>query len=166
MDVRLLRQAPICGTGPSCATHGSLFRDHALSRRQFFRTAGGAVTMGVALSALQLPARAFAHGSHQPIPIPGGSPGIQQLAGGQLFHVYGPGPVGPDSIDPPDAEPATITDFNGVVGLAYLNGMVTRTNTTTGETRTLPFANSDMRFMKGIFRSADGQIHDGAFGFV
>lgn len=70
------------------------------------------MTVGVALSALQLPGRALAHGSHQAVPIPGGSPGIQQLAGGQLFHVSGPAPAGPDAIDPADAEPATITDFN------------------------------------------------------
>ena len=137
-----------------------------MSRRRFFRTAGGAAAMGVALTALDLPTPALAHGTHAPVPIPGGSLAIQELAGGQLFHVYGPTPAGPASLDPPDAEPATITDFNGTVGLAYLNGMVTRTNATTGETRSLPFMNSDMRFIKGIFRGSDGQIHDGAFAFV
>lgn len=53
-----------------------------------------------------------------------------------------------------------------MVGLAYLNGMVTRTNTATGETRLLPFANSDMRFMTGTFRGSDGQIHEGALAFI
>jgi hypothetical protein len=80
---------------------------------------------------------------------------------GGAFHGFGPG-----LIDPVDAEPATITDFNGFVGLAYVSGTVTRTNTATGEERTLPFVNSDMRFMKGVFRGTDGRIHHGAFAFV
>jgi hypothetical protein len=32
--------------------------------------------------------------------------------------------------------------------------------------RTLPTVGSDMRFMKGVYRGQDGQIHSGAFGFV
>jgi len=108
---------------------------------------------------------AQAQGGNQPVPIPGGSPALQELGGGQLFHVFGPGPEGA-GIDPITAEPSTITDFNGSIGLAYIDGMVTRTNTRTGEVRTLPMVGSDMRFMKGVFRSTDGQIHEGAFGFV
>jgi hypothetical protein len=65
-----------------------------------------------------------------------------------------------------DAEPATITDFNGFVGVARISGTVTRTNTATGEVLTLPFVNSDMRFMKGVFRGTDGRIHQGAFALV
>jgi hypothetical protein len=70
------------------------------------------------------------------------------------------------SIDPIDAEPITITDFKGVVGLAYLNGTVRQINTTTGEIRTLPFISTDMRFMKGVFRDTEGQLHQGAFALV
>jgi hypothetical protein len=77
--------------------------------------------------------------------------------------VFAPGLPG---VDPVDAQPSTITDFKGFVGLAYISGMVTRTNTATGEERTLPFVNSDMRFMKGIFRGTDGRIHQGAFALV
>jgi hypothetical protein len=44
--------------------------------------------------------------------------------------------------------------------------MVTQTNTQTGETLRLPFTNSDMRFMQGVFRGADGRIHDGTFALV
>ena len=80
---------------------------------------------------------------------------------GGAFHVFGPA-----AIDPVDAEPSTITDFNGFVGLAYISGTVTRTNTATGEVLTLPFVNSDMRFMQGIFRGTDGYLHHGAFAFV
>ncbi len=132
----------------------------AMSRRQFLKTAGGVLlgaTLGPVLGPeLWRPRRVAAHGD--PVPIPGGTP----LLGG-AFHVFGPG--FPD-FDPADAEPASITDFNGFIGLAYIDGMVTRTNTRTGEVRTLPFLGTDMRFMKGVFRGTDGQIHQGAFGFV
>ena len=69
-------------------------------------------------------------------------------------------------LDPIDAEPSTITNVNGFVGLAYINGMVTQTNTKTGATARYPFQNSDMRFMQGNFRGTDGRVHQGAFAFV
>jgi hypothetical protein len=132
---------------------------HAMSRRQFARTATGAVVVGSALGAgLWRPRLAEAHRAHEPVPIPGGTPVV-----GGAFHVFVPGLPG---VDPVDAEPSTITDFNGFVGLAYISGTVTRTNTETGEVRTLPFVNSDMRFMKGVFRGTDGRMHHGAFAFV
>jgi hypothetical protein len=107
-------------------------------------------------SGLWRPGVARADGSAQPRPIPGGSP----VLGGD-FHVFGP-----DSIDPADAEPITITDFNGFVGLAYPSGMVTKINTSTGKVLRLPFLDADMRFMKGVFRGTDGRIHQGAFALV
>ena len=123
----------------------------------FARTAAGAVAVGSALSVgWWRPRLAGAHRAHEPIPIPGGTPVL-----GGAFHGFGPG-----LIDPVDAEPSTITDFNGVIGLAYLNGTVTQINTATGEERTLPFLTSDMRFMKGVFRGTDGRMHHGAFAFV
>lgn len=129
----------------------------AISRRQFIRTAASAAGVGAALgSGVWRPGLARAHRSHEPVPIPGGTP-----AAGGVFHVFAPA-----SSDPPDAEPSTITDFNGFVGLAFISGTVTRTNTATGEVRTLPFVNNDMRFMKGNFRGTDGQMHQGAFAFI
>jgi hypothetical protein len=68
--------------------------------------------------------------------------------------------------DPIDAEPSTITNLNGFVGLAYISGMVTQTNTKTGATARYPFQNSDMRFMQGNFRGTDGRVHQGAFALV
>jgi hypothetical protein len=44
--------------------------------------------------------------------------------------------------------------------------MVTQTNTKTGEMVRLPFVDSDMRFMQGVFRGTDGKVHQGAFAFV
>jgi hypothetical protein len=137
----------------------------ALSRRQFAAMAAGAAVVGATLGAgVWRPRLAQARQSPAPVPIPGGSPFLQN-AFGHTSHVFGPGPAGM-SIDPIDAEPATITDFNGFVGLAYLNGTVRQINTTTGEIRTLPFLNTDMLFMKGVFRDTAGQLRHGAFALV
>jgi hypothetical protein len=142
------------------AGHARLGR-RAMSRRQFARTAAGAAVVGATLgSELWRPGLANADDSFQPIPIPGGSPFFVQNFG-EVFHVFGPA-----SIDPVNAEPATITDFNGFVGLAYISGTVTQTNTRTGQVKTLPFLDSDMRFMTGVFRGMDGRIHQGAFALV
>src|SRR5262245_60320555 len=128
----------------------SHFTQHLMSRRQFARTATGTALAGAAGLGLLKPTPAAAFASSDPLPIPGGTPA---LGGG--FHVFGPTPDG--SFDPIDAEPATITDFNGFVGLAYINGEVTRTNTVTRESKVLPMLNSDMRFMKGVYRGADNR---------
>src|SRR5262245_34134460 len=136
------------------------FRQQGMSRRQFARTAAGAVMMGAAFgSGLWMPWRAAASGAGTPVPIPGGTP---LLGGG--FHIFGPTPDG--SFDPIDAEPATITDFDGFVGLAYIDGLVTQTNRATGEARELPFVASDMRFMRGVYRGTDEQLHQGTFALV
>jgi hypothetical protein len=84
-----------------------------------------------------------------------GSPGLAP------FHIWAP-----IFVDSQDAEPASITDFNGVVGLAYLNGMVTRTNVVTHEVKRFPFLDADMRFMQGVYRGVDGKPRHGTFGFI
>lgn len=128
-----------------------------LTRRQFVRTAAGTAVLGGALgSGLLEPGLAEARASFAPVPIPGGTP----LLGGSC-HVFVP-----NLVDPIDAEPITITNLNGFVGLAQISGMVTQTNTKTGKMQRLPFINSDMRFMQGVFRGADGGLHQGTFAFV
>jgi hypothetical protein len=132
-------------------------RPPSITRRQFGRAAAGTAVLGSAFSSSLLsPGLADTRASFAPVPIPGGSPAL-----GDSFHVFGP-----NAFDPIDAEPITITNFNGFVGLSYPSGMVTQTNTRTGETLRLPFISSDMRFMQGIFRGADGRIHDGTFALV
>lgn len=132
-------------------------RPPGMTRRQFGRAAAGTAVLGSAFgSSLLGPGLAHANASFAPVPIPGGSPGL-----GGSFHVFAP-----NLVDPIDAEPITITNLNGFVGLAYLNGMVTQTDTRTGESLRLPFINSDMRFMQGDFRGADGRIHRGTFALV
>ena len=77
------------------------------------------------------------------------------VVGGVPFHFvsFGPG-----------IDPSSITDFNGKVGVADIQGTGTATNPD-GSTETLLF-DTDMRFMNGVYVGADGAIHKGAFGFV
>jgi len=126
-----------------------------MSRRRFARTAAGGAFAAAVGSRLWTTSPVEA-ASFAPVPIPGGSPAL-----GGAYHVFGPA-----AFDPIDAEPVTITNLNAAVGLAYVSGMVTQTNTKTGEMRRLPFVNSDMRFMQGVFRGTDGKVHQGAFAFV
>ena len=144
-------------TGPDSTHHDIHTRRPPVpvSRRQFARTAAGsafAAAVGSRLwNASMVEAASFA-----PVPIPGGTPAL-----GGAYHVFGPA-----AFDPADAEPATITNLNGMVGLAYVSGMMTQTNVKTGEVKRLPFVDSDMRFMQGTFRGTDGRVHQGAFAFV
>ena len=126
-----------------------------VSRRQFARTAAASAFAAAVASRLWTPSLVEA-ASFAPVPIPGGSPAL-----GGAYHVFGPA-----AFDPIDAEPITITNLNAAVGLAYVSGMVTQTNTKTGEVVRLPFVDSDMRFMQGVFRGTDGKVHQGAFAFV
>jgi hypothetical protein len=118
------------------------------------QSGAGALAAGAVLGRQLLrPTTAYAAGS-DPIPVPG-SPILAP------FHIWAP--IFVDSID---AEPATITNFNGVVGIAYLSGNVTRTNRRTGEVLVKPFVDADMRFMQGVYRGVDGKPRQGTFGFV
>jgi hypothetical protein len=129
-----------------------------MTRRQFARTAAGTAFLGGALGTGFLKPALASNWSFAPVPIPGGSPTL-----GGFYHVFGPAS---GLRDPIDAEPSTITNLDGFVGLAYISGMVTRTNVRTGERLRLPFMNSDMRFMKGSFRGTDGNIDQSTFALV
>ncbi len=129
------------------------------SRRDLMKAAAGlgaASTIGALFGGWRLPgALAAAPGRGVPKPIPGGLE-----VGGTLFHIKLPG-----FAQPPDDDPATITDFNGVAAYAVISGMGNRTQLSTGETASLPF-DVDMRFMKGVFVGIDGRVHTGAFGYL
>jgi len=128
-----------------------------LSRRQFTRTAAGTALVGATLgSGLWNKAMAAPKGAFAPVPIPGGSPFL-----GGSCHIFRQ-----TAFDPIDAEPTTITNLNAFVGLAYISGMVTQTDTKTGQTARYPFLDSDMRFMQGDFRGTDGRIHQATFAFI
>jgi len=121
------------------------FWDRALSRRQFLGTAAAAGGVAAAAS-LWVPslAHAEAPGAGTPRPIPG------TVAPGAPFHVKLPGA---------GSEPSTITDFNGFIAIADIEG------TGTGAGSGLTFG-ADVRFMTGTFRGTDNRIHSGTFGFI
>jgi len=123
-----------------------------MSRRSFMRGTGALVAAAAAGQAVH-PQTLFAAGA-DPIPI-AGSPILAP------FSVWAP--IFVDSID---ADPASIANFNGVAALAYVSGMVHRTNMLTGDVDVLPFIDADMRFMQGVYRGVDGKPRQGTFGFV
>ena len=122
-----------------------------VSRRGFLgRVAGGA---GVLVGASMLGPGAVAaplKKNATPKPIPGGFE-----VGGITFHVYGFGR---------DQMPSSITDFNGFVGVAQVQGTGTATNPD-GTTETLLY-DTDMRFMKGVYVGLDERMHQGTFSFI
>ena len=137
--------------GPGCGC--------GLRRRAIFAAAGGLGAAAVHLaSAWRAPAAlAAAPEAGEPRPIPYGL----DLGGGlPLIHVRAPGVFGPI-----DDQPSTITDFNGLVGYAIIDGTGRGTNTATGETRTYN-TNVDMRFMVGAYVDANGRRGSGTFGFI
>ena len=132
----------------------SHFWQRAFSRRNFVRAAAGVTGLGLA-SGRVMRALAQGAGGTGPNPVPGGTH-LPFLPDGDIVHFFFPGP---------GHEPSTITDFNGFVGLANVNGTGTGTETSTGNTTPLLFG-SDNRFMKGTYVGADGQTHLGTFAFI
>ena len=114
---------------------------HGLSRRQLLAAAGGAVVGTQLLRAG--PAQA-ARTPGTPRPIPGGF----QL-GDTLFHAAFVG----------QGEPNTITDFNGVVGAAQVDGHGT------GADAGRSF-DVDNRFILGEYVPTDGKRYNADFGFL
>jgi hypothetical protein len=143
-------------------SHGSLNVPHrhqghrhvarALSRRQFLGTAAGVAGLLLGSSVLS-PARAA--GCADPRPIPGGF--------SQFDHFYHQ--LYPDQDTAHTEDPSTITDFNGHIGLAYVDGMGTHTDKTTGLVTPLPYR-VDLRFMEGTYVGKDGKQHHGAIAAI
>ena len=129
------------------------------SRRRFLQASAGAAALGGAAAAgLLRPGRALAGpgiGLVEPIPT------TVEFFPGVQSHV-----LAPPFLFGPDSDPATVYNFEGVSGLAYISGTCEQRNRRTGETRELPFSFNDMRFMKGVFRGTDGRTRRGAFGFI
>lgn len=134
----------------------------SLSRREFLQAAMGAAALS-ATSRFWFPNIVHAGGptSGLPKPIPGGL----NIPGLGLFHVLLPGHPAFGAPDPAANDPSTITDFNGQVGLAYVQGTGTRTDKITGEVRHLPFE-ADLRFMTGEYVGMDGRHHHDAFALI
>lgn len=160
MNPTLIRDGP---RAPRAWTHAPVrFAQRTqmlLTRRNFLQAGGAALAL-----ALGLPAMARADGAAEPRPIPGG---IQPLLPGNptLFHILLPGYPPAGSPDPATNDPSVITDFNGHIGLSYIQGTGTRTDRQTGEVKHLPFE-VDLRFMKGEYVGLDGHHHHAAFALI
>jgi hypothetical protein len=122
--------------------------DHRLTRRAFLGSAAGATG-----AALLQPAAALAANPHTDS-SPNPSAFKQDIAG-LTFSLTFPGP---------GLDPSSITDFNGFVGFADVQGTGTARNPD-GSTETLLY-DTDMRFMTGTYVGKDGQTYRGTFGFV
>jgi len=148
----LARQARLSASSSPPSPRVNRSMGMTMSRRRFIEGTGGLVAAAAIGQVAQT--RALLAAGNDPVPIPG-SPNLAP------FSVWAP--IFVDSID---ADPSSITNFNGVAGIAYVNGMVRRTNTVTGEVDVLPFIDADMRFMQGVYRGVDGRPRQGTFGFV
>jgi hypothetical protein len=138
--------AALGGSSPHLDRHAT-----HLSRRAFLSTAAG-VTAATVGAGIFRPLSAFAAPASNATPKP--TTAVASLNGVD-FHLafFGPG-----------ADPSTITDFNGFVGVADVQGTGTATNAD-GSTEPLKF-DTDMRFMSGVYVAQDGKVHKGTFGFV
>lgn len=124
---------------------------HRHSRRAFL---GGAVGVSAAVLGTTLMRPGAAHAAPPGSADPKPTTNVLSLNGVD-FHLtaFGPG-----------MDPASISDFNGFVGVADVQGQGTATNPD-GSTETLLF-DTDMRFMQGVYVGQDGHVHHGSFGFV
>lgn len=121
------------------------------SRGQFMRRSAVAVGGVASLGAIR-PGAAFARSAGDPRPIPGGFSDTFDLVPKDPFiHVL------PPSLG---LEMSTITDLNGVVGAAEIQG------TAHGSDGTSYDFDTDMRFMQGTYVGLDGRVRKGSFGFV
>jgi hypothetical protein len=131
--------------------------ERCMSRRCFLHAAAG--TLGALGAGVLWPTPALAAG-RDPKPIP---ESFTNPDGGPVIHFNLPGPA--DAMPRNGNEPSTITDFDGFMGGARVQGTGTGTNTNTGDTSPLLF-DADVRFMQGVYQSVDGRFLEARFGFV
>ena len=161
-----MRADQITSREPRRATEGGGLVCHAghrhaasaVSRRRFLQAAAGATVFGAVGGATALfpnSASAAAPGIGLALPIPA----TLDILGAD-FHVQAPPLTGVDT------DPASVYNFQGAAGIAFISGMVERTDRKTGTTRLLPYLSNDMRFMQGVFRGRDGHERKVTFGFI
>ena len=141
---------------------GSVF-----GRRRFVLTAAGSVT-GATVAGLVRPSPSIAApspSSSRISPVPNPIPGGLELAPGFVIHVF---PAGDPAVTLPfshlslagfDAEPVTLTDFNGSAALAYHVG------TARGSDGTMYNLETDIRAFEGEYM-VDGTVHRGSFALI
>lgn len=137
-----------------------------ISRRKFLWSSASAAGVGLALdSTLSKPLQASDDNCRvcqvQPQPIP------HTIATpfGTTIHHFFPGPV-EGGVNPDTGhDPSEIFDFGGIVAQTDLLLTGTGTDLNTGNGAPYNF-HTDVRFMAGKFRGADGETHEGTFGFI
>jgi len=130
------------------AGHSHFWARAAHTRRNFLKAAGTALAAGLAI-----PSIVRASAQTLPNPIPGG---LDLLGNGQIFHVFLPGSA---------PELSTITDFNGVLCAADVQGTWTGGGVTPPPNTPLLF-DADMRVMTGEYIGRDGRHRQGSFVLV
>lgn len=129
--------------------------EEGFSRRRFLQVSAGTTGLVMASGAWS---PAFA-ARCEPQPL---VPGFQPGPGLPFIHLLLPGVV-----HPADGDPSTISDFNGHVGYAIVDGTGTRTDLTTSPPTVSEHPYEvDLRFMKGEFVAADGRRCHGAFALI
>ena len=101
--------------------------------------------------------------SASPVPIPGLLfPTLGNPFAGPDIHIGLPGPADntAQGFRTVGGEPSTITNFNGFIGVANVQG------TGTDNSGNTLFWDTDLRFMKGVFQDSGGDIQKGTFAFV
>ena len=133
------------------------FWPSGISRRQFLIGSSCAAAGILLAPGLWNKGGAYAtpKGPGIPNPIPGGFE-----FDGVLFHNLAPG-----VFDPPDTDPSGVTDFDGLIAYAIIDGTGTHTNKSTGAQSIKPFE-VDLRFMQGVFVGTDHRKHSGTFAEI
>jgi hypothetical protein len=158
-------QAAMRGYQVGMSTHHLLHHHdhHSWSRRRFLQVGGllvGAVAAGLPWGGGT--ALAAKPGSGIPSQLPDFSPVLQGVFGIEIPFFL------PIETDPfaggfdPVANPATIWDFNGSLGLIDAAGVSDPNNNSDGVARRWA---CDVRFMQGVFRDRAGRTQPGAVGF-
>lgn len=148
--LRLLAASPIAHRQEGHAH----FWERALSRRQFLAATGLAGGAAVT-SSVWTPLIAEAGTKVAPTPIPYGTT-VTGPNGPVLFHFQGVGP---------NKDEGSIFNFNGVVGVAEVNGPGAGVHSGEPLAAGAQFG-SDNRFMKGVYVGTDGKRHHGTFAFI
>ena len=137
---------------------------HRWSRRQFLQASG--LLMGAVAASFHWgggTALAAKPGRGIPSQLPDGSPILQDVFGFEIPFFL------PPEVDPftaafdPVANPTTIWDFNGALGLIEANGVGDPNHNSDAVAR---FWACDVRFMTGVFRDRGGRTQQGTFCFL
>jgi len=127
------------------------------SRAQFVRR-GAVAVGGAAAMGLVDPLAAFSRSAGSPSPIPGGFDFAtgNPVPANPTIHVLPPG-ILPDGTA---LDVSTITDLNGVVAAAEIDGGAHGSDGSEYQ------FDADMRVMQGMYIDTGGRLKKGTFGFI